>query len=163
MRSAKSKPRFVRKCFLALWSIFLLAGCGVSQLETPDIHEEELNISEEKAVLADCFTYFNLTAWEDSNQDGIWNEEESPMEGVIFFVDGFYVSSSNRGKASSNSEGQATIDTWSPGECMDNNFTIRAETPDGYAPTTDGPLLYYPKTQTSTEYQFGFFFLEDEP
>ncbi|MEN8242406.1 MAG: prealbumin-like fold domain-containing protein [Chloroflexota bacterium] len=156
MKPSKFFLRLVSQCFLAISSILLLASC--------DVYQPENTVAPNEApILADCFTYFHLTAWEDTNQDGLWDEKEIPLEGVEFFIDGDYANSIKYGKATSDSDGRATIDTWSPGECRDNLvFTIRVEPPQGYALTTEAPLHLNLTSQTSTEYQFGLYRLEGD-
>jgi len=156
MKSSKFFLRLVRQCFLAISSIFLLASCGIYQPEDTDDPNEA-------SVLADCFITFYLTAWEDTNQDGLWDESESPLEGAQFFVDGNYANSIKYGTATSDSEGRAAIDTWSPGECPENYiFNIRVEPPSGYALTTEASLIHEQENQESPKYQFGFYLLQGD-
>jgi len=108
-------------------------------------------------VLADCFNYFHLLAWVDANGDGQPDENEPGLAGVEFFVSGPYAYSFQQGKSISDENGEARIETWSPGECPeDANFSIDAQGPDNYEMTTAAPVVLDGNTQITGTYDFGF-------
>ena len=140
----------MNKVLLALCALFLLAGCS----NTGDLPTAAPEI-EEKEVLADCFLYFHLTAWIDENANGELDAGELPLAGVEFRVDGGYASSTSKGRATSDEEGNATVDTWTPGGCPDT-FSISATPPEGYTLTTESPVVVTEPFSARVDAAFGF-------
>jgi hypothetical protein len=106
-----------------------------------------------------CTDRILARAWLDTNKNGIWDTDESPLAGVEFLIDGRsgedHISDLN---------GEAVIDRfglWSCDEaCPDRGpVDISAKPPEGYEPTTS-PIIknvtmtYYP--EPLPELQFGF-------
>lgn len=95
----------------------LLAGCGV-----------------------DCYYLGAVRAWIDTNGDGVWNPDESPLSGVRFFIDDVRHNSQNVGEeAVSDETGEATVFVFLPG-CPRVRFEIYAAVPSGYRLTTEPRL-----------------------
>lgn len=106
-------------------------------------------------VQADCFVYFYLSAWVDADGDGVRDEGEVPLEGVEFYVGGMYAYSMKHGRATSDENGEASIDTWTPESCPES-FTVSAEVPEGYQLTTDSPMTHDGSSGLGGRYEFGF-------
>ena len=86
------------------------------------------------------------------------------MAGAEFFVAGSYAHSLSYGKAVSDENGEAVVDTWSPGGCIDlEGYSIQATAPEGYQLTTTSPLPYDPEASPTNPYTFGFQMLESVP
>jgi len=134
---------------LMLLLVSCRAGDGISPqptLSTPTSKPE---------VLADCFLYFHLSAWEDFNADGIRQAGEIPLEGVEFTVEGLVAHSVSGLRGVSNSEGQAMIDIWQPGGCI-GEFTISASAPEGYLASGETLITVSPD-QAPLDFAFGFY------
>lgn len=120
-----------------------------TNLEMPDTPEPDA-IPE---VLSDCFISFQVAAWQDLNGDGHWDDSEPPLEGVKFNLQGLFAEKWDP-QPSSRGEGWFSISTWSPGNCIEQEYTITAVPPESYTASTptvvtfSGPLPY--------EAQFGF-------
>lgn len=135
------------KALVALLGLTLFGLVGCSAPSRPADNE----------VLADCFIYFYLTAYEDADHDGVRDEGEQGLEEVTFVVRGNYAHSVAGGRAVTDHDGQATIDTWSPGSCQDfgTQFSIDATVPSGFTSSTNFPIEV-DGTAFSQEYAFGF-------
>jgi len=140
------------KVIIGMGLCLLLTGCMKDQpaieiLETPT-HEP---------VMADCFVYFYLSAWEDRDGNGIWDAGEPPLAGVEFSVGGNYAHSLRGGKGISDESGEAVIDTWSPGGCLESSFfSVSAASPEGYQLTTESPIRHDANSLSNGSYEFGF-------
>ncbi|MDO9546087.1 MAG: hypothetical protein Q7J07_04975 [Pelolinea sp.] len=140
------------KHLLILFAILLLTGCSneilfLKKTPTPQI-------------LADCFVTFYPYAWVDSNANGTLDDGELPLQNVEFAVDGMYAYSAAKGRGISDEDGNARIDTWTPGECPEK-FTVRATLPDGYLLTTDDTQVFFGEQITiSPTVLFGFQLIE---
>lgn len=130
-----------------LATALILSGCA-SLISQPTPTPEP--------VMADCFIYFHLTAWEDLNANGIQDDGEGPLEGVEFTVNGPYAYSISHGKGSTDADGYVSIDTWSPDDCPETDeFEINAIPPTGYALPADLPFRTKADSM-SNDYAFGF-------
>lgn len=108
-------------------------------------------------VLADCFIYYHLTAWEDLNADGIQDDGEGPLAGVEFRIKGPYAHSIAGGKGITGPDGSTTIDIWTPGGCLeDEAYAIDAVPPTGYLPSIGLPLSVEGDSG-SYDYAVGFY------
>ncbi|KAA3643143.1 MAG: hypothetical protein DWQ07_21740 [Chloroflexi bacterium] len=144
----------IKQALLGLGLEVALAGCIFGPLSTPT----------PVPVLADCFVNFHLSAWVDADGDGNRDEGEAPLQGVEFFVNGPYASSVAGGKGTSDENGEASIDTWSPGGCLENaEFSVLAETPEGYELTTISPIVHDGSTGLNGDYAFGFAPIDGTP
>lgn len=149
----RSSFSFIKQALLVLGLVIALVGCSFDPFGTPT-----------PPVLADCFVNFRLSAWVDVNSNGHWDEEEPPLQGVEFLVSGPYAHSVAGGKDTSDEKGEAGIDTWSPGECIEGaELTVLAEVPEGYELTTLAPIMHDGSTGLNGEYAFGFKPLATEP
>jgi hypothetical protein len=141
------------------------AGCATAVDQQQNAQEEqnqELDQNSSDDVQADCFVNFYLTAWEDLNGDGAWDESEPPLESVSFIVRGNYAHSIAGGKAVSDENGEAAIDTWAPGECLQvYSFSVEAEAPEGYRLTTAAEILHDGSQKPVGRYRFGFVSVEE--
>ncbi len=134
----------------------LLSGCGsisIPPQTTPSTFPQSTPTVE---VLADCFMYFHLLAWEDSDADGVREEGEPPLEGVEFSITGYYAYSFAGGQGTTDAQGLLTIDTWAPGGCGGDDFEIRATPPEGYLASSDTTLKVSPG-QIPLDFEFGFY------
>lgn len=114
-------------------------------------------LNQEEEILADCFITFHLFAYEDFDGDGVRDAEDDDLPGIEFVVNGFYAHSVAGGRAVTDEAGQATIDTWSPGECLESStqFSIDAIASAEYIPSTDLPFEAH-SDRAVQEYAFGF-------
>ncbi len=111
-----------------------------------------------------CLWRATAKAWIDTNQNGTWDVNESPLPGVKFFIDDVLHDHQNIGPSESisDSRGQADIYVfWSP-DCPGMALEIYAEPPSGYRMTTQSRI----RSSSSSEgglptreggtYSFGF-------
>ena len=138
---------FFQFCITGVTLLLFTTACTVPFLEQEKPHE----------IQADCFTNFYLSAWIDTDADGIWDISESPLEGVEFRIDGQFASMLSDYPCISNGDGKCTITTWTPGECEPRDYKIMITPPDSYQPTIPASI-YYPLTMIdfSRDIQFGF-------
>jgi hypothetical protein len=107
-------------------------------------------------VLEDCFLIFRLGAWQDIDGNGAWDASEPPLEGVKFRLDGIYAELWGYPYLSGE-DGRVTLETWSPGGCPEQDFTIIADPPVSYVPTTPPSVKISLSTGKSPfDMQFGF-------
>jgi hypothetical protein len=107
-------------------------------------------------VLADCFLSFRVAAWQDLDGDGLWGESEPPLEGVEFLLQGMFAQIFGRPNVS-DADGRLTIRTWSPGECIEQDYGITAVPPETYEPTTPVSVTFSSASvEPFYEAQFGF-------
>lgn len=108
-------------------------------------------------IMADCFIEFNLKAWQDENINGVWEDSEAPLRGVDFSIDGEIGQSWPRESCQTDEKGQCNIKVWYPGFCSAKDFTIKANPPGSYTPTTPDMLtIYYGPEDISSTATFGF-------
>ena len=139
--------KYLGKMLVSLGLVVVLMGCTANPLTTPT----------PDLVLADCFVYFYLSAWVDVDGDGVWDEEEVPLPGIEFSISGKYATSLVEGRQTSDENGEASIDTWSPGACLDDaGLTVHAEPPEGYEVSTGSPVLHDASSGLNGTYTFGF-------
>jgi hypothetical protein len=106
-----------------------------------------------------CTDRILARAWLDTNKNGIWDTDESPLAGVEFLINGY-----SEEDHISDLSGEAVIDRfglWSCDKACPNRgpVDISAKPPEGYEHTTS-PIIknvtmtYYP--EPLPELQFGF-------
>lgn len=145
----------MRKILVAALLIFFLNTCLSLTTDTSDPQIKEDKTSPE--ILADCFLSFNLSAWNDLDADGVWDESEPPLEGVEFQINGLFAQIVSEHPCISDEEGKCSIATWAPGECMAGDFTITATIPEGYKATIPTQItLSLASEDYAAEVQFGF-------
>jgi hypothetical protein len=136
----------------ALFFMLVVAACTSLPLSEP----RPTPTREE--VLADCFITFHLSAYEDFDLDGVRDEGEEGLAGIEFVLNGNYAHSVAGGRAVTDQNGDATIDTWSPGGCQEfsSQFSIDAVAPADYTPSADFPFEVHSDRFTQ-QYEFGFY------
>jgi hypothetical protein len=106
-------------------------------------------------IMSDCWHSFRVAAWQDLNGDGLWGVDELPLKGVKFDLQGpiMEVDSSLLSKA----DGFLEISVYHSGGCFRETYTITAEPPDSYKPTTPLSVTFTLNSNESVfEAQFGF-------
>jgi hypothetical protein len=108
------------------------------------------------AVVQDCFLDFHLGAWQDMDGNGLWDPSEPPLEGVRFHLNGTYAELWGYPYLSK-ADGWVNLETWSPGGCPVRNFTIIADPPESYDPTTPASItISLAAGKSPFEVRFGF-------
>lgn len=108
-------------------------------------------------VHEDCFFLFHLGAWQDIDRNGLWGASEPPLAEVRFRLDGTYAELWGYPYLTK-ADGWVTLQTWSPGGCPEKDFTIIADPPGSYEPTTPTSITISLATGESPfEAQFGFY------
>ncbi len=146
----------MRRILVVVLLILLVTACSPfsSSKDSAAINKE--NSSPE--ILADCFLSFNLSAWNDLDADGVWDESELPLEGIEFHINGLFAAIVSEQPCISDEEGKCSIGTWAPGECLAGNFTITATIPEDYEATTPTEItLALTPADYSAKAQFGFY------
>ena len=105
-------------------------------------------------VMSDCFISFKVAAWEDLNGDGVWDVSEKPLAGVEFHLKGIFAEQFGPDPDPSKGDGWFSILIWSPGNCIEQKYTISAVPPESYEPTT--PTVVTFSDPLHLEAQFGF-------
>lgn len=142
---------------VALLLEFLLIACSTSTFEIGGYSPSSDAKTPTPEVLSDCFINFNLSAWIDVDEDGVWDASEPSLQGVEFHMDGRFASVLTEYPCSSDQEGHCMIMTWSPGECQSSDYKVTAVPPESYKPTTPASInLSLTSTDFSREAQFGF-------
>ena len=139
----------MRNSLLTISLILVLAACA---------HFSQSAITPSPEIMADCFLYFYLSAWNDLNQNGIWDDSEPPLQGVEFQIDGRFAYVFTRPPYLSDEDGKYVIMTGAPGFCQDADYTIKALPPESFEPTTPDTITFsLPAREFSREMQFGFY------
>jgi hypothetical protein len=113
-------------------------------------------LSPTSEVLADCFLSFRVAAWQDLDGDGLRDASEPPLEGVEFRLQGTFAQMWGDPYLS-DADGDLTIRTWSPGSCVEQDYTITALPTESYEPTTPASVTFSLATGDSLyEGLFGF-------
>lgn len=108
-------------------------------------------------VLADCFITFELSAWHDRNGNGEWDPAEPPLEGAAFRVNGRFASVLSPYPCFSDERGTCQFRTWAPGECAAADYSITADPPGTFVPTTPSEItMSLMPTDFRQSAQFGF-------
>jgi Two component regulator propeller len=85
----------------------------------------------------DCGWGAQLLTWVDTNENGVWDEGEQPVEGVHFQVNDIFNNYTDVGRiAISDWNGKAGTSVWLPG-CPSAKFEVLAILPEGYAFVSD--------------------------
>jgi hypothetical protein len=140
--------KMIPALLVAMATLFL-GACGTSTLHI------ELPTPTPK-VLADCFLSFQIAAWQDLDEDGLWDTTEPPLEGVEFRLQGTFAQMWGAPYLSK-ADGRLTITTWSPGRCGEQDYAITAVPPESYEPTTPASIAFsLTSVDSFYEAQFGF-------
>jgi len=108
-------------------------------------------------ILADCFIDFHLSAWQDLNCDGYWDDSEPPLSDVAFRIDGIFASMLSKYPCISNEDGQCTMQIWSPGLCVAREYTFTADPPEFFTLSTPSKMTCsLTSKEFSCEAAFGF-------
>ena len=125
----------MRKVVVSVSLIFLFNACS---------HPSE--------ILADCFHNFNLSAWNDLDENGKWDLSEPPLEGVEFHIDGRFALVLSKYPCFSHEDGRCTFQTWEPGFCDKAEYKITAVIPEFFEATTPHTItVALETTDTSQE------------
>jgi hypothetical protein len=120
---------------LVLATAMVIVGCA-GPTPTPSV-ERERNCWREPAY-----------AWHDSDRDGVWDEDEAGLPGVVYALSGPGIDVSGR----TDDEGRVTLgDCWTlrlvdgvaQGPDPEYNLTLEATAPEGYRFTTKSQLDVY--------------------
>jgi len=93
-----------------------------------------------RSLARDCYWQADALAFEDLNADGIYQEEEPPMEGIQLSLFVYYRNGGQKGPESqfvTEKDGKVNVGTYLPG-CPDVTFTLISQIPEGYELTTPG-------------------------
>ena len=127
-----------------------LGACG---LPTPI---EPPTLTPTKVIMADCWHSIRVAAWQDLDGDGLWGASELPLEGVKFDMQG-PIAEMSGDPLVSKADGHLDIELWHPGQCYYETYTIVADPPDSYEPTTLASVTFSLNSdETVYEVQFGF-------
>ncbi len=131
----------------------MLFGSSCSALISPPAAEEESETS-------DCLWRATGEAWNDENQDGVWNSNETPLANVKFWVDDTLnkyqkVNEFLSDTVSSNSRGQVEISVWLPG-CPKVAFEVYTDAPQNCELTTEERIPVVNLSIKDSIYSFGF-------
>jgi len=108
-------------------------------------------------ILYDCFIEFYLSAWIDSNGNGLWDVSEEPLPDVEFHINGRFALVNSVYPGISNEKGRSRLEVWSPEKCVAGNYTITAIAPETYKGTTPNSLnLFLNSDEFTAEVAFGF-------
>jgi hypothetical protein len=112
-----------------------------------------LELTSTPEVMSDCFISFRVAAWQDLNGNGLWDVSEPPLEGVKFQLQGIFAEKWDP-EPSSKGDGWFSISIWSPGDCIDQEYTITVVPPESYEATTPTAVTF--SDSLPFEAQFGF-------
>jgi hypothetical protein len=106
----------------------------------------------------DTWHTFDLWAWQDIDGDGLWSVSEFPLEGVRFDIIAGPVGEAWGYPPITNAQGLFDWIIWHPGGGTDDEtYTITAQPPESYQPTTPPVVTFSIKTnEIKYELQFGF-------
>lgn len=104
----------------------------------------------------DCIWEGKGQAWIDTDENGQWDDGESPIPGVHFFV--IATDGTCDSEAVSDWKGEASLYVWLPG-CPRLDFEVHVENPEGYRLTTPARLA----ENRDGIYPFGFAYLPGVP
>lgn len=97
----------------------------------------------------DCGLGVAVRTWVDENANGIWDQEEPPLAGVVVHTSG-----TNPLTSMTNAQGEAQVEDWSPG-CGPEGIRVWVEPPSGFRPTTRSSVNVNARSQVLT-LTFGF-------
>ena len=147
---------------IVLLMLFLTGAVACADQNEPAsmLQSQDPSPQDEKdtsGVLADCFITFEVSAWIDLDRNGNWDAEEPPLEGVAIRVNGPFASILSPNPCYTDQQGLCQVRTWAPGECMAAEYSIQAEAPESYKPTTPAEIsLSLAPTEFPALAQFGF-------
>ncbi len=114
------------------------------------------NLTPTPRGLQDCFLVFHLGAWNDVDGNGLWDASEPAIEGVQFKLKGVFAELWGYPYLTK-ADGWVTLETWSPGGCPAQDFTVIADPPGAYEPTTPASItVSLSLGESPFEAQFGF-------
>lgn len=145
-----------RKLLSIILGIMVLLASGCNLLNNTPWN----NPTPTPHVLSDCFLSFKVAAWEDLNGDGVWDGSEPPLAGVEFHLQGKFAQRWGPDPSPERGEGWFSILIWSPGNFIEQEYTISAVPPESVEPTT--PLVVTLSDTAHLEAQFGFRKLEGD-
>jgi hypothetical protein len=137
--------------------VLFLSACGMLPPTLELTSTPELTPTSEPTsipgVMSDCFISFQVAAWQDLNGDGLWDVSEPPLEGVKFQLQGIFAEKWDP-EPSSKGDGWFSILIWSPGDCIEQEYTITVVPPESYEATTPTAVTF--SDSLPFEAQFGF-------
>lgn len=104
----------------------------------------------------DCVWSATGEAWLDANQNGEWDTDEIPLEGVKFYVDDVQNGFAKVAIGLSEQDGKGKINLWLPG-CPKVRLEVYSEAPGDYALTTKERATAE-FSQTDAVFAFGYTF-----
>ncbi len=93
-------------------------------------------------VMSDCWRSIRLLAWEDKNGDGIQNNNEPPIKGIGYKINGLFAELMTDPKTLSDEEGKIDILLWSPGNCGQSKYTLEIIDLGTRRTTTENPITF---------------------
>lgn len=84
----------------------------------------------------------------------MWDDSEPPLAGVEFHLQGQFAQQWGPDPSPDHGDGWFSLSIWSPGNCIEQEYTISAVPPEAYEPTT--PVAVTFSDSLSLEVQFGF-------
>lgn len=100
----------------------------------------------------DCFWASEAYIWLDSNENGLWDNDEQPLSNVLIYIDDPLNDLEKVSENTSGPDGRADLTVWLPG-CPKTQFEVYAMPPQGYIATTDA--IIQPQDEDTSIY-FGF-------
>lgn len=132
--------------------VLFLSACGISTR----VEVSTATSTPDQYLMADCWHFFRVTAWQDLDGNGLRDVSEPPLEGVKFDIRGPIAEIDNP-TLLSNADGRLDIEVYHPGKCFVETYTIIAFTPDSYEPTTLSSVTFSLNSdETVYEVHFGF-------
>jgi hypothetical protein len=152
IKREKTNTRKMTSTIHVIIVVLFLSACGTptptsEPTSTPDMTTIPV-------VMSDCFISFRIAAWQDLNGDGLWDISEPPLEGVKFQLQGIFAEKWGPNPDSSKGDGWFSILIWSPGDCIEQEYTITAVPPESYDATTPTVVIF--SNSLPFEVQFGF-------
>jgi hypothetical protein len=130
--------------------LLLLNACGKS------IHVKPPTVTPTNVIMYDCFRSIQVAAWQDLDGDGLWGVAEPPLEGVELDLNGGFAEVTGS-PGFSKTDGKLDIQVWTPGKCDKETYTITANPPESYTPTTPISITFSLNSDESVyKAQFGF-------
>jgi len=109
------------------------------------------------ACSADCFWSGHGEAWIDQNEDGVWDSDEVPLEGVRFAIHDVQNGAYSSERMVSAKDGNVGLYIFLPG-CPRVELEVYVDTPAGYQRTTEPRV---PVREDGEVARFGFVPVKD--
>lgn len=154
------------KKYVALLGIWILAlsscnsgfdGIPTPTIDTPVYQNTTVTVTPTTSapgIMSDCFISFKIAAWHDLNGDGLWDISEPPLKDVQFHLQGLFAEKWGPDPDLNKGDGWYSILVWSPGDCIEQEYTITATPPESYQATTPSAVTF--SESLPFEAQFGF-------